>query len=198
MGDPPAAELNGVDSELLSAIAEQRDPEALAALYDHYAGQAYGLSLKIVNDAGIAEDVVQEAFFSVWRNAGGYERRRGTVRTWILSVVHNRSIDKLRQQGSRQSHDIRLDVVAETLQRPGVWPEVAANLERQRITAALTDLPVEQRRTIELAYFGGYSQSEIANQLRIPIGTVKGRLRLGMEKLRTALAEPGGFEFMTD
>ena len=179
------------DLELLSAVADQRDPDALAKLYDLYGGQAYGLTLRMVGDPGTAEEVVQEAFFSVWRNAASYSLERGSVRNWVLSIVHNQAIDKLRRLKSKQRLDIQLELAEDTLRRPDVWAEVAADLERQRIGQALSSLPREQRTTIELAYFGGYSHSEIANLLCIPLGTVKGRLRLGMDKLRTLLAEPG-------
>lgn len=180
-----------LDTELLSAVAQQRDPDALARLYDLYGGQAYGLTLRIVGDPGTAEEVVQEAFFRVWRSAASYSLDRGSVRNWVLSIVHNQAIDKLRRLKSKQRLDTQLELAEETLQGPDVWGEVAADLERQRIGQALSALPSEQRATIELAYFGGYSHSEIANLLRIPLGTVKGRLRLGMDKLRNLLSEAG-------
>ena len=192
--DPPPGPQTD-DTQLLAAVVDRCDPDALARLYDMYAGMAYGMTLRIVNDPGIAEDTVQEAFFSIWRNARSYSQQRGSVRNWVLSVVHNRAIDKVRRQRSKQRLDTQLEVEAGSLQRPDVWGEVSANLERQRISEALTTLPSEQRKTIELAYFGGYSHTEIANLLRIPLGTVKGRLRLGMEKLRSALTDSAGLEW---
>jgi RNA polymerase sigma-70 factor, ECF subfamily len=179
------------DTDLLLAVAGQRDPDALARLYDQYGGMAYGLSLRMVGDSGAAEEVVQEAFFSVWRNAGSYNKERGSVRNWILSIVHNQAIDRLRRLRSKQRLDTRMELAEDAMQRPDVWGEVSAALERQRISQALSVLPREQRATIELAYFGGYSHSEIANLLRVPLGTVKGRLRLGMDKLRSTLSESG-------
>jgi RNA polymerase sigma-70 factor (ECF subfamily) len=179
------------DAELLAAVRQKRDPDALARLYDRYSSLAYGLVLRMVNDPGAAEEAVQEAFFSVWRNASSYNEQRGSVRNWILSIVHNQAIDRLRRMRARQRLDAQVELADDIAQRPDVWGEVAASLERQRIGQALGRLPSEQRAAIELAYFGGYSHSEIADLLRIPLGTVKGRLRLGMDKLRLALAEPG-------
>ncbi len=187
MADLAAAE----DLRLLTAIGQQRDPDALARLYDRYSGMAYGLALRMVADPGVAEETVQEAYFNVWRSAPSYNESKGSVRNWILSIVHNQAIDRLRRVRSKQRLDTHMELAEDALQRPDVWGEVAAVLERQRINDALRDLPKEQRATIELAYFGGYSHSEIANLLRIPLGTVKGRLRLGMDKLRLALTEPG-------
>ena len=179
------------DAELLEAIAGRRDPDALATLYDQYGGIAFGLTLRMVSDPGAAEEVVQEAFFNVWRNAPSYDGSRGSVRNWILSIVHNQAIDRMRRLRTRQRLDSQLELAEDAVQRPDVWGEVSAALDRQRISQALSTLPREQRATIELAYFGGYSHTEIANLLRIPLGTVKGRLRLGMDKLRLLLTDSG-------
>jgi RNA polymerase sigma-70 factor (ECF subfamily) len=179
------------ERQLVVAIAERRDPDALAKLYDQFGGMAYGLTIRMVNDPGAAEEVVQEAFFNVWRNARSYDASKGSVRNWVLSIVHNQAIDKLRRQRSKQRLDSQIELAEDALQRPDVWGEVSSVLERQRINQALQTLPRDQRTTIELAYFGGYTHSEIANLLKIPLGTVKGRLRLGMDKLRLTLAEPG-------
>jgi RNA polymerase sigma-70 factor (ECF subfamily) len=186
------------DAALLGAVADRRDPDALAKLYDAYGGIAYGLTMRIVGDPGAAEESVQEAFFNVWRNAPSYRQDRGSVRTWILSVVHNQAIDKLRRLRSKQWRDQELDAAADRLEGPDVSGEVLADLERQRISDALRVLPADQRKAIELAYFGGYTHSEIADLLRIPLGTVKGRLRLGMDKLRSLLAEPAGLEWSAE
>src|SRR5690348_1644952 len=186
------------DADLLAAIARRRDPDALAALYDEYGGIAFGLTLRMVGDPGAAEEVVQEAFFNVWRNAPSYNGERGSVRNWILSIVHNQAIDRMRRLRSKQRLDTQLELAEQSMQRPDVWGEVSAALDRQQISQALGALPSEQRTTIELAYFGGYTHSEIANLLRIPLGTVKGRLRLGMDKLRVALTESGGLELSAE
>lgn len=197
MGEAGAAG-EDVDGQALSAVAIGRDPDALAALYDRYGGLAYGVTLRMVGDPGAAEEVVQEAFFNVWRNAASYSQQRGSVRNWVLSIVHNQAIDKLRRVRSKQRLDTQLELAEDSMQRPDVWGEVSAELERQRISAALKVLPTEQRKTIELAYFGGYSHSEIARLLRVPLGTVKGRLRLGMDKLRILLSEPPSMELSTE
>jgi RNA polymerase sigma-70 factor (ECF subfamily) len=177
------------DVDLLTAIAERRDADALAALYDRYSSQALGLASRLLGDRGAAEDVVQEAFFRVWRCADSYSSERGGVRAWLLSVVRNLAVDKLRRRQSRERLDIDLDRTASPLEQSDVWDDVATHLERQLLAGALQELPSSQRAAIALAYFGGLSHSEIANRLRVPLGTVKGRLRLGMEKLRTALTE---------
>ncbi|MBV8084420.1 MAG: sigma-70 family RNA polymerase sigma factor [Chloroflexi bacterium] len=177
------------DAELLATVATRRDPDALAALYDRLGGLAYALAMRMIGDAGGAEEVVQEGFFNVWRNAPRYAEDRGSVRTWVLSIIHHQAIDKLRRSRSRKM-EAQIELAGEVVDHQDVFQEVAASLERQRIGQALRRLPNEQRTTIELAYFGGYSHSEIAGLLRIPLGTVKGRLRLGMDKLRSLLAEP--------
>jgi RNA polymerase sigma-70 factor (ECF subfamily) len=177
------------DAELLATVATRRDPDALAVLYDRFGGLAYALAMRMLGDAGAAEEVVQEGFFNVWRNAARYAEDRGSVRTWVLSIIHNQTIDKLRRSRSKRL-EAQIELAGEVVDQQDVFQEVAASLERQRIGRALKSLPNEQRTTIELAYFGGYSHSEIAGLLRIPLGTVKGRLRLGMDKLRSLLAEP--------
>ncbi|MGH2364701.1 MAG: sigma-70 family RNA polymerase sigma factor [Chloroflexota bacterium] len=179
------------DRRLLERVATERDPDALARLYDAYAGLAYSLTLRMLRDPGLAEDVVQEAFFNVWRNAGRFELARGSVHTWLLSIVHNLTIDKLRRARRKHSLDVGLDAAEEVLEAPDVWRDVSARLETERIRQGLSGLPSEQRRTIELAYYGGCTQTEIAARLHIPLGTVKGRLRLGLDKLRLALADTG-------
>ncbi|MDE3074453.1 MAG: sigma-70 family RNA polymerase sigma factor [Chloroflexota bacterium] len=184
------------DAQLIAAIAQRRDPDALARLYDLYGGLAYGLALRILVDPGAAEEAVQEGFFNVWRNASQYTADRGSVRGWVASIVHHQAIDRLRRLRSRRL-DASLELTEESGQRPDVWGEVVASLERQSIDRALSALPQDQRKTIELAYFGGYSQSQIADLLRVPLGTVKGRLRLGMDKLRAAMAD-SNLELRTD
>ena len=185
------------DVELMAAMARDRDPDALAELYDRYGGMAYGLSLRMLTDPGAAEEVIQEAFFNLWRTAASYSQERGSVRNWVLSIAHNQAVSQLRQVRSKQRLDTDLGDVAERLERPDIWGEVLADLDRDRIRGALGTLPREQRKTIELAYFGGYSHTEIAELLRVPLGTVKGRLRLGMDKLRAALMDTS-LELSTD
>jgi RNA polymerase sigma-70 factor (ECF subfamily) len=139
-----------------------------------------------------AEDVVQEAFVSLWRSGAQYDRTRGSVRSWILAAVHNRGIDAFRRQAARESQDVHDDHLAEHL---AAEEETEAEVERRddahRVRFALGQLPGEQRRVIELAYFGGFSHSEIAEMLGLPAGTVKGRMRLALTKLRVALGAEG-------
>jgi len=178
------------DQGLLARIAD-RDSRALDTLYDRYARVVYGVALRILGEAELAEDVVQETFWRVWRRAGTFQSGRGKVAAWIFGVAHNLGVDELRRQRSRprsvydtdetpvlrDREDSRMDVVADALEN-----------ERGRlIGAALQNISADQREAIELAYFGGLSQSEIAERLKSPIGTIKTRIRLGLRKLRDLL-----------
>lgn len=172
------------DDQLIAAI-QARDMQALEQLFDRYRVLAYSLAYRLLNDAGDAEDVVQESFLNVWRAAGTYRAGR-SGRAWLMSIVHHRAIDKLRGRGSRPM-TTPLD---DALPVPGtsdVWSEVSQRLTGSAVRAALDNLPAEQRESIELAYFSGLSQSEIAGRLDLPLGTVKGRMRLGLHKLRSLL-----------
>ena len=145
----------------------------------------------ILRDSQWAEDVVQEAFVNIWRVAGSYDTQRGTVKTWALATVRNRSIDHLRRQNSRPvaSMDIEDEIVATAPE--SVWDQVVQSLEAESLHRALNEVPEEQRRVIEMAYFGGLSQQEIANDTGLPLGTVKSRVRLGLMKLREGLTIEG-------
>lgn len=179
------------DADLIAAVAAGRQ-EALMALYDRHGGMAYGLAYRVLGDAGTAEEAVQDAFLQVWRRAGSFDLARGSaVRSWLLTIVHHRAIDLLRKRSAR-SAPTPIEEMAERLSVPSAWPEVEATLLRERVRAAIGALPAEQRQAIELAYFDGLSHREIAERTGDPIGTVKGRLRLGLRKLSTMLAEPGG------
>ncbi len=178
------------DEELMPLVGA-KDPEAFAVLYDRHGGAAYSLAYRIVGEAAAAEDVTQEAFISLWRSGARYDRARGSVRSWMLSIVRNRAIDALRA-GSGKAPKLNFDDEAVLEQRPA--PERTEEEAIQRETAGelrgvLGGLPDEQAKVIELAYFGGFSQSEIARMLGVPLGTVKGRMRLGLEKVRGELAE---------
>jgi RNA polymerase sigma-70 factor (ECF subfamily) len=173
------------DEDLLGAL-QQRDARALEQLYDRYGRLAYGLAYRMLDDSTAAEDVVQEAFLNVWRQAPTYDARRGTARTWLLSIVHHRSIDVLRSRANRRN-DIQIDLVERTLAVTDTWSTVSVNIERETIRQAVASLPPDQQRTVELAYFAGYSQPEIATAMGVPLSTVKGRLRMAMQKLRTLL-----------
>lgn len=177
------------DVDLLIRIARQ-DEASLAALYDRYHVLAFSLALRVVNDRGRAEDVVQDAFLSVWRKAASYAEGRGSVKTWLTSIVRNRAIDTVR---ARRESDADDDAILLSLRdpAPGVVEQVAARLDRELVRAAIGELPAEQRGAISMAYFGGLSHSEIAEATGVPLGTVKGRIRLGMQRLRASLLAAG-------
>ena len=161
---------------------------SLEALYDAHHRQAIGLAYRILNDRNDAEEVVQEVFLAAWRSGHTYDPSRGTTQTWLLSMVRNRSIDVLRAKRRRP-----VQAMPETLDPPDlsdVPTEAATNVDAETARRALSDLPPEQKQVIELAYFKGLSHSEIATQLAAPIGTVKGRIRLGLDRLRVALGVP--------
>lgn len=175
------------DDRMLDLLS-RAEPEGIEMLYDRYGGLAYTLAYRVLNDAGNAEDVVQEAFLSIWRRASTYRSDRGSLRTWVCSIVHHRALDRLRGRAGRARLDMALDhAPVEASSISDTWDRVAEGLERDEIRAALGTLSVEQRETIELAYFGGYSQTEISDLMRVPLGTVKGRTRLALRKLRETL-----------
>lgn len=178
------------DEELMPLIGA-RDPEAFAVLYDRHGGVAYSLAYRIVGERGAAEDVTQEAFISVWRSGARYDRAKGSVRSWMLSIVRNRGIDALRSRAGK-APKLSFDDEAILEQRPAeeLTEEEAMRRETaNEVRGALDGLPDEQAKVLQLAYFGGFSQSEIARMLGVPLGTVKGRMRLGLEKIRGELAE---------
>lgn len=175
-------------------LVERKDPGAFEILYARHGGVAYSLAYRIVGSPEAAEDVTQEAFLSIWRSGARFDPARGSVRSWTLGVVRNRSIDALRRQGSKAPKlDFDDDATLEA-QPSGTLTESEA-IRREtadRVRGALHDLPDEQSEVIGLAYFGGFSHSEIAQMLSMPLGTVKGRMRLGLEKVRYTLAEGMG------
>jgi RNA polymerase sigma-70 factor (ECF subfamily) len=176
--------------EILSRIARQ-EPAALAALYDRTASLVHGLALRILGDHGAAEDVTLEVYLQIWRQAGSYDRGRGSPLAWLLTVARTRAIDRLRSdRATRRGEPLR---VARALPAPAPGPEDEAVRRERRgfVHQALLRLAPAQRRALELAYFGGLSQTEIAAQLGEPLGTVKTRIRLGLMHLREALAAAG-------
>ncbi len=184
------------DEEVMQLVQEGK-PRAFELLYDRHGGAAFSLAYRMVGNRVTAEDITQEAFLSIWRSRLRYDQARGSVRTWVLGIVHNRAVDALRRN---TVHDRRRDTLEgveerhEAKERTDV--EVARREEARSIRTALDTLPDEQRKTIELAYFGGFSHSQIAELLNEPIGTVKGRMRLGLDKMRRQLSEgyaAGGF-----
>lgn len=162
-------------------------PEAFEVLYDRYSALAFAVAMRVLSDPVAAEDTVQEAFLSIWRRAATYTPDRGGVRTWVCTIVRNRAIDRLRGDGGRARHELALADSPAEPSLPDTWTEVAAELGRQQVRQALDRLPVEQRQTIELAYWCGLSQREIGEAMRVPLGTVKGRARLALAKLREEL-----------
>ncbi|MDX6652715.1 MAG: hypothetical protein QOJ38_1496 [Solirubrobacterales bacterium] len=181
------------DEELMQLVSE-KDADAFELFYDRHSGSAYSLAHRILGDRALAEDVIQEAFLSIWRSRSGYDTARGSVRSWTLGVVRNRAIDTIRRQMVRPQSRSDVDP-HELLERQpaalatGTEAEAMRNETAGELRGALAELPSEQSRVIELAYFGGFSQSEIAQMLGMPLGTVKGRMRLGLEKIRSIVAE---------
>lgn len=181
----------GDDPELAGRLAAG-DVDALAELYDLYGTLAYSVALRVLGDPGRAEDVVQDCFLKLWHSAGRFDASRGSLRTWLMTSVRNRSIDYLRGRGAHERQEREIPVEAEA-SGPGSdpWHEVAIGIERDMVREAVDSLPLEQRQAVELAYFGGYSQREIADMVRVPLSTVKGRTRLALEKLQSYLQGRG-------
>jgi RNA polymerase sigma-70 factor (ECF subfamily) len=186
--DKPVGALHDLADEDLMQLVRKGDSAAFEVVYERHATAAFSLAYRMVGSRNAAEDVVQEAFLSLWRSGARYDRARGSVRTWVLGIVHNRAIDALRRSmvhDRRRASDEGIEERFEARERTDV--EAARNDEAREVHAALKSLPDEQCKVIELAYFGGFSQSEIAAMLETPLGTVKGRMRLGLEKMRGQL-----------
>lgn len=184
-------DLQRLADEDLMPLVERKDAAAFEIVYDRHGGPAYSLAYRIVGDRQVAEEVTQEAFLSVWRSGARFDRARGSVRTWLLGVVRNRAIDVLRREAGR-APTISLDLDTVPEQESRFEPTDAEALRREagrEVRGALRDLPEDQLKVVQLAYFGGLSHSEIADVLGMPLGTVKGRMRLAMEKMRATLAE---------
>jgi RNA polymerase sigma-70 factor, ECF subfamily len=178
------------DEELMPLVGDC-DAEAFEVLYDRHGGAAYSLAYRVVGDRAAAEEVTQEAFISVWRSGARFDSARGSVRSWLLSIVRNRAIDFLRSRAGK-APKLTFDDDSVLEQRPAEERTEEEALQREtaaELRGALGKLPGEQSKVIELAYFGGFSHSEIAEVLSLPMGTVKGRMRLGLEKIRGELAE---------
>ena len=169
------------DGALLERIVSG-DTVAFGLLYDRHSRAAYGLALRILAEPSVAEDVVQDAFLTVWRQGATYGQTRGTVRSWLLAIVHHRAIDYVRRR-----HDDRQQVLEDMTLLPDssdTWEQASRNVDGAHVREALKQLPPDQQRSVLLAYFGGYTHDEIARQLGVPLGTVKGRLRIGLQKMR--------------
>ncbi|HEY6056937.1 MAG TPA: sigma-70 family RNA polymerase sigma factor [Candidatus Limnocylindrales bacterium] len=192
MSDPADRPASGpaiaddADRDILARLVAGR-LDALEDLYDRYRTMAYSIALRITADPALAEDVVQDAFLGAWRNADRYVEARGAVKTWLLSIVHHRAIDAVRRRRPTiDLPDAEMPPPA-ALTLPDVWPEVAGNLDAEAVRVALETLSPVQREAIELAYFGGLTQQEIAVRTGAPLGTVKSRMRLGLLIMRREL-----------
>jgi RNA polymerase sigma-70 factor (ECF subfamily) len=172
------------DEDLISLV-ETGDAEAFATLYERHSRAAYSLAYRMMGERQASEDLAQDAFIKVWRGAGSYRSERGSVRTWILSIVHNRGIDQLRSHASRRRTQDKIEASAARSQPSDAFAETWRNAQREQVREALSTLPGEQLKILELAYFSGYTHVEIADLLGLPLGTVKGRMRLGLKKIRT-------------
>ena len=169
-------------------LVRRGDSRAFEVIYERHSAAAFSLAYRMVGSRAQAEDVTQEAFLNLWRSGAHYDRARGSVRTWILGIVHHRAIDQLRRSSvhdKRRASDEGLEERLESRER--TEGEVARREEAATIRSAMDSLPAEQSHVIELAYFGGFTHTEIAEILGAPVGTVKGRMRLGLEKLRNSL-----------
>jgi RNA polymerase sigma-70 factor (ECF subfamily) len=183
----PDRTIDTEDARLLERL-RRNDRDALAAMYDAYGRIAYGLAYRVLGEAGDAEDVVQESFLSLWRQADRLDPKRGSVRSLLLTIVHRRSIDVLRRRSGRPER--ALDETQPIAAAAGDPVEYASQAEeRERIRLALAELPAEQRSAIELTYFGGLTIAEMAERQDIPLGTAKSRLRLALERLRKTLVK---------
>jgi RNA polymerase sigma-70 factor, ECF subfamily len=171
------------DEDLISLV-EAADAEAFATLYDRHSRAAFSLAYRMMGERQASEDLTQDAFLKVWRGASSYRAERGSVRTWILSIVHNRGIDQIRSQASRRRTQEKIEASAPRSQPSEAFAETLRNSQREQVREALNTLPPEQLKILELAYFSGYTHVEISDLLGLPLGTVKGRMRLGLKKIR--------------
>jgi RNA polymerase sigma factor (sigma-70 family) len=174
--------------EALLALVTRGEDGALGELYDRYCRVAYGLALRILRDPALAEDAVQEAFLTVWRTAGSFLAERAKASTWILTLVHRRAVDLVRREERRRADP--LDAV-EPPAGQATDEEAALRAQRRIVQEALRQLPPDQREALELAYYGGYTQSELAERLGQPLGTIKSRMFTGLRRLRDLLADAG-------
>ena len=171
------------DEDLISLV-EADDADAFATLYDRHSRAAFSLAYRMMGERQGSQDRAQGGFLKVWRNAGSYRAERGSVRTWILSIVHNRGIDQLRALASRRRTQDRVEASAPRSQPSEAFTETWRNSQRDQVREAMSTLPSEQLKILELAYFSGYTHVEISELLSLPLGTVKGRMRLALKKIR--------------
>ena len=180
------------DEELM-ALVQAGDADAFEVVYDRHCGAAFSLAYRMCGRRATAEDILQETFLALWRTGARYDRTRGSVRNWILRIVHNRAVDALRRGGVRDRHRFHEEGAVERVAGSEDTEEQVLGWERaDEVRGALDGLPKEQSRVLELAYFGGFTHTEIASMLEMPVGTVKGRMRLGLAKLRLTMAAEEG------
>jgi RNA polymerase sigma-70 factor (ECF subfamily) len=178
--------LAGLPDEDVVALVARSDEAALAELYDRFGRIAYALALRIVRDPALAQDAVQDAFLTAWRTAPSFDPRRGKASAWLLTLVHRRTVDIVRREERRRADQLDdLPVVAAAVTDEEAW----VRDRRRAVQEALAQLPPDQREALELAYYGGYTQSELAARLGVPLGTVKSRMFAGLAKLRELLGE---------
>ncbi|MFL5946436.1 MAG: sigma-70 family RNA polymerase sigma factor [Gaiellaceae bacterium] len=179
-----------LSDEAVVALVARSEGEALAELYDRFGRVAYGLALRVLRDEKLAEDAVQEAFVAAWRNADRFMPERAKASTWVLTLVHRRAVDLVRREDRRRAEP--LPEGAEPTPSDSAEDDAWLRFERERVQAALRQLPDQQREALELAYYGGFTQSELAERLGQPIGTIKSRMFAGLTRLRELLTEPNG------
>jgi RNA polymerase sigma-70 factor, ECF subfamily len=177
------------DEDLLSFVG-QGDSEAFTILYDRYGRATFSLAYRVMGERQAAEDLVQDAFLKLWRSATSYRPERGSVRTWLLSIVRNRGIDQLRAHASRRRMQDRIEASAPRSQPSEAFAETWRNSQRDRVRDALNTLPPEQLKVLELAYFSGYTHAQVSELLDVKLGTIKGRMRLGLKKMRDYFDHP--------
>jgi RNA polymerase sigma-70 factor, ECF subfamily len=179
-----------LSDEAVVALVARSDQEALAELYDRFGRVAYGLALRVLRDEKLAEDAVQEGFLAAWRNADRFMPERAKAGTWLLTLVHRRAVDLVRREQNRRADP--LPDTAEPAAQDSAEEDAWLRFERERVQAALRKLPDQQREALELAYYGGFTQAELAERLGQPVGTIKSRMFAGLARLRELLAEPNG------
>jgi RNA polymerase sigma-70 factor (ECF subfamily) len=184
------ADIRVLADEELMHLVRAGEARAFEVIFDRHGGAAFSLAYRMCGRRPMAEDIVQEAFVSLWRSGARYDATRGSVRTWVLSVVRNRAIDAFRREDAKGGRDVGDEGLAERMPAAELTDaEVERRDEARQIRKALIELPPDQRQVIELAYFGGFTHSQIADMLALPSGTVKGRMRLGLTKMRLALGD---------
>jgi RNA polymerase sigma-70 factor (ECF subfamily) len=176
-----------LSDEALVALVARGDESALAELYDRVGRVAYGLAFRVLRDERLAEDAVQEGFLALWRTAAAFRAERAKASTWILTLVHRRAVDLVRREERRRTDPIGEEVAAHADETETTEEAAWLRFERERVQAALGELPDVQREAIELAYYGGFSQSELAERLGVPLGTIKSRMFAGLARLRELL-----------